>query len=115
MRVKKRFSNTSKNGQHFYCCIYNQQRNQAGSSPAMEFMGCKACMDFLIGYGLLITTFVSDRHVSIAAYMKKSLTRIIHYFDIWHLKTSSCFLDVTTILSLLSLLFSVYQGYQEQD
>ena len=27
----------------------------------------------------------------------------------------SCFLDVTTILSLLSLLFSVYQCYQEQD
>ena len=27
----------------------------------------------------------------------------------------SCFLDVTTILSLLSLLFSVYQCYQGQD
>ena len=27
----------------------------------------------------------------------------------------SCFLEVTTILSLLSLLFSVYQCYQEQD
>ena len=27
----------------------------------------------------------------------------------------SCFLDVTTILSLLSLLFSAYQCYQEQD
>ena len=27
----------------------------------------------------------------------------------------SCFLDVTSILSLLSLLFSVYQCYQEQD
>ena len=27
----------------------------------------------------------------------------------------SCFLDVTSTLSLLSLLFSVYQCYQEQD
>ncbi|KAK2555135.1 hypothetical protein P5673_023105 [Acropora cervicornis] len=31
------------------------QRNQAGSSPAMEFMGFKSRMEFLIGYGLLIT------------------------------------------------------------
>ena len=69
----------------YYFLLY-QQRNQAGSSPAMEFMGFKACMDYLIGYGLLLTAFVSDRHVSIAAYMRKSLTNITHYFDIWHLK-----------------------------
>ena len=54
----------------------------------MEFMGFKACMEFIIGYGILITAFVSDRHVSIAAYMKKSLMKITHYFDIWHLKKS---------------------------
>ena len=52
----------------------------------MEFMGFKACMEFLIGYGLLLTAFVSDRHVSIAAHMRKSLTKITHYLDIWHLK-----------------------------
>ncbi|XP_015751817.1 PREDICTED: uncharacterized protein LOC107331715 isoform X2 [Acropora digitifera] len=62
------------------------QRNQAGSSTAMEFMAFKQCMNYLIGYGLLITTFISDRHVSIASHMKKVLTGIIHYFDIWHLK-----------------------------
>ena len=66
----------------FYIC--NQQRNQAG----MEFIGFKSCMEFLIGYGLLVTAFVSDRHVSIAAYMKKTLTKITLYFDIWHLKKS---------------------------
>lgn len=54
----------------------------------MEFMGFKACMEYLIGYGLLLTAFVSDRHVSIAAHMRKSLTKITHYFDIWHLKKS---------------------------
>ena len=68
--------------------LINQQRNQAGSSPAMELMGFQSCMQFLLGYGVLVTAFVSDRHVSIAAYMKKSLTNIIHYFDIWHLKKS---------------------------
>ncbi|XP_015759354.1 PREDICTED: uncharacterized protein LOC107338632 [Acropora digitifera] len=36
------------------------QRNQTGSSPAMEFEGLKSCMEFLIGYDLLIKAFVSD-------------------------------------------------------
>lgn len=54
----------------------------------MEFVGFKQCMEYLNGYGLLITTFISDRHVSIASHMKKVLTNIIHYFDIWHLKKS---------------------------
>ncbi|XP_015765439.1 PREDICTED: uncharacterized protein LOC107344300 [Acropora digitifera] len=62
------------------------QRNQAGSSPAMEFMGFKQCMEYLLGCGITITTFISDRHTSIASHMKKVLTHIIHYFDIWHLK-----------------------------
>ena len=62
-----------------YCFLYFQ-RNQAGSSPAMEFMGFKQCMDYLLGCGVLITTFISD--------MKKVLTKIVHYFDIWHLKKS---------------------------
>ena len=79
-------------GHKVYLCkciisIYHQ-RNQAGSSPAMEFMGFKACMDYLTGCGLLPKAFVSDRHVSIAAYMRKSLPNITHYFDIWHLKKS---------------------------
>lgn len=54
----------------------------------MEFMAFKQCMEYLIGYGLLITTFISDRHVSIASHMKKVLHHIVHYFDVWHLKKS---------------------------
>jgi len=64
------------------------QRNQAGSSPAMEFMGFKQCMDYLLGCGVLITTFISDSHTTIASHMKKVLPKIVHYFDIWHLKKS---------------------------
>jgi len=52
----------------------------------MEFMGFKECMNFLLGYGIVITSFISDRHVSIASHMRKVLTGITHYFDIWHLK-----------------------------
>jgi len=54
----------------------------------MEFVGFKQFMEFLIGYGLFITTFISDRHVVIASHMKKVLKNILHYFDIWHLKKS---------------------------
>lgn len=67
----------------FFKC---QRRNQVGSSPAMEFMGFKQCMEYLLGCGITITTFISDRHTSMASHMKKVLTHIVHYFDIWHLK-----------------------------
>ncbi|CAB4026779.1 PREDICTED: uncharacterized protein LOC107331715 isoform X3 [Paramuricea clavata] len=76
-----------------FCCTFAQiihfnlvQRNQAGSSPAMEFMSFKLCMDYMIAYGLTITTFISDRHTSIAKHMRTVLKNIVHYFDIWHLK-----------------------------
>lgn len=65
------------------------QRNEAGNSPAMEFMGFQRCMDFLLGCGLAITTFISDRHTQIASHMKNVLTHITHYFDLWHLKKST--------------------------
>ena len=67
---------------------YYSQRNQPGSSPAMEFMGFKQCMEFLLGCGVLITTFISDHHTTIASHMKLVLRNIAHYFDIWHLKKS---------------------------
>ena len=54
----------------------------------MEFMGFRQCMEYLIGYGLIITTFISDRHIAIASHMRKVLVNIVHYFDIWHLKKS---------------------------
>lgn len=66
------------------------QRNEAGNSPAMEFMGFQRCMDFLLGCGLAITTFISDRHTQIASHMKNVLMHITHYFDLWHLKKSFC-------------------------
>ncbi|XP_073256636.1 uncharacterized protein [Porites lutea] len=62
------------------------QRNQAGNSPAMEFMGFQLCMNFLAGCGIVITTFISDRHTQIAAYFKTVLKHITQYFDLWHLK-----------------------------
>lgn len=51
----------------------------------MEFVGFKQCMEYLIGYGLLMTIFISDCHVSIASHMKKVLKNIAitSTSDIW--------------------------------
>ena len=54
----------------------------------MEFMGFQLCMNFLAGCGIVITTFISDRHTQIAAYFKTVLKHITQYFDLWHLKKS---------------------------
>ena len=61
------------------------QRNEAESSPAMEFLVFKRCIDNLIGWGLLVKTFISDCHKSIASHLKKVLKHVTHYY-IWHLK-----------------------------
>ncbi|XP_029210526.2 uncharacterized protein LOC114974462 [Acropora millepora] len=62
------------------------QRNQTGNSPAMEFIGFQLCMKFLAGCGIVITTFISDRHTQIAAYFKTVLKYITQYFDLWRLQ-----------------------------
>lgn len=54
----------------------------------MEFMAFKLYMDYMITYGLTISTFISDRHSSIAKYMRTAVKNIVHYFDLWHLKKS---------------------------
>ncbi|XP_073236454.1 uncharacterized protein [Porites lutea] len=87
-----------------FCCTLPRiihfalvQRNQAGSSPAMELMGFQKCIDFLLGCGLVITAFISDWHTQIASHMKNVLTHIKHYFDLWHLKKK-----ITKLLSKIS-------------
>ena len=56
----------------------------------MEFEGFKRSMGFVIGNGVNVKTFVSDRHLSIAKHMREQHSDITHYFDIWHLKKSKC-------------------------
>ena len=45
----------------------------------MEFMGFKECMNFLIGYGIIITSFISDHNVRVASHMKKSKNQPLIY------------------------------------
>ena len=74
--------------------LFLLQRNEVGNSSGMEYEGFCRSMEYLLGLGLVIKTFVSDRHLAIAKHMKEKLTHITHYFDIWHLKKSMllCFI-----------------------
>ena len=55
----------------------------------MEYMAFQNCMNFLLVMaGLIISTFISDRHTSIAKHMREKLSHITHYFDLWHLKAT---------------------------
>ncbi|XP_028394427.1 uncharacterized protein LOC114518614 [Dendronephthya gigantea] len=71
-----------------FCCTvpFIMQRNKVGSSPAMEYNGFVWAMEYLLGTGLLMKTFASDRHSGIEKHMREKLASIKHYFDVWHLK-----------------------------
>ena len=52
----------------------------------MEYAGFQRCMTHLLGCGLAIGTFISDRHLSIAKHMREKLSNVTHYFDLSHIK-----------------------------
>ena len=54
----------------------------------MELLGFRQCIESLIAYGLVFDTLITDRHTSIAKYMRENLANIKHYFDLWHLRKS---------------------------
>ncbi|XP_078384068.1 uncharacterized protein LOC144666520 [Oculina patagonica] len=84
-----------------FCCtvgliihIVLLQANEAGSSSKMEFLGHQKAFAFLLGTGLIIKSFISDRHTSIAKWMREECPRrcrelgkpvIDHFFDLWHI------------------------------
>lgn len=61
----------------------------------MEYVGFTRCMDSAFKNGLDITTFVSDRHPTIAKHMREKLGSVTHYFDLWHLTKSRYSLGTT--------------------
>ena len=58
--------------------------NETGGSQQMELEGCKRSFQFLKLLGLSISVFISDRHRSIAKWIRESCPSTKHYFDIWH-------------------------------
>ncbi|KAK3731207.1 hypothetical protein QZH41_017743 [Actinostola sp. cb2023] len=76
------------------CFAPDPKANEVGSSSAMEFAGHQRTFEFLLTTGIIITTFVSDRHASIAKWMREELPRrwsalgkpiVNHFFDLWHI------------------------------
>jgi len=75
----------------------------------MEFAGHQRTFEFILTTGIIITTFVSDRHASIAKWMREELPRrcsalgkpiVNHFFDLWHIgksKFQKVILNNTTI------------------
>ena len=70
--------------------ICSFQRNEVGSSTAMEYEGFQWCMAFILAAGIAMSTYVSDRHTSITKHMQEKFKNVRHYFDLCHLKKSKC-------------------------
>lgn len=73
----------------------------------MEFYGFKKTLNFLLDQDMNITKFVSDRHLSIAAFMRDVHPEIKHRFDLWHIAKSKLKV-LTVVLSLKLLLIYEY-------
>ena len=58
------------------------------SSIDMELKGCQDCFAFLKAAGLTIALFISDRHRSIAKWIREQQPATEHFFDIWHVAKS---------------------------
>ncbi len=54
----------------------------------MELYGAQKCFVFLKSAGMKINSFISDRHKSIAKWIRTSEPETAHYHDIWHVSKS---------------------------
>ena len=50
----------------------------------MELAGAKSCFEYLQNSGIKIATFISDRHMGIAKWIRESQPEIHHFNDLWH-------------------------------
>ena len=62
--------------------------SEVSSSYAMEYEGCKRSLDNLLNDNFPVRCLTTDRHVQIAAQLRKSYPNILHQFDVWHISKS---------------------------
>ncbi|XP_065066719.1 uncharacterized protein LOC135692501 [Rhopilema esculentum] len=60
------------------------QSNQAGSSNNMEPVGAQRAFKFIKDNNLNISIFVSDRHRTIAKWIRECEPQTTHFYDLWH-------------------------------
>ena len=56
----------------------------------MELLGTKKCFESLQNENVSISTFVSDRYLGIAKWIKDHQRGTQHFYDIWHVARSIC-------------------------
>ncbi|KAK3711266.1 hypothetical protein QZH41_007880 [Actinostola sp. cb2023] len=110
-----------------FCCtvgliihIVLLQANQCGASSKMEFEGHQQAFTFLLATDMIIKTFISDRHKSIAKWLRvecpkkcKELGKpvITHFFDLWHIaKRSEAYCKLYDALTNKTLLKAIKQA-----
>ena len=63
----------------------------------MEALAFEKAFTYLLGTGMIIRSFISDRHTSIARWMREDCPRLCkelgkpvvqHFFDLWHIGKS---------------------------
>ena len=54
----------------------------------MELFGLQKCFEGLKNSGLKITTFISDRHKSVAKWIRTTQPETTHFHDFWHVSKS---------------------------
>ncbi|KAM7307163.1 uncharacterized protein ISCGN_010799 [Ixodes scapularis] len=60
------------------------QSNEVGGSARMELEGLVRSIRHLEGWGVSISTLVTDRHSQIKKYLREKHPDIKHLFDCWH-------------------------------
>lgn len=64
--------------------MYTTQVNEVGNSVRMELEGLKRGLEFLLRNNCAIARIVTDRHISIRAFLKRDHPDVLHLFDCWH-------------------------------
>lgn len=64
---------------------------EATSSPAMETLGFRRCLERLLQAGVVVDTITTDRSPSIRKLMKETYSDIQHQFDPWHVAKGKLF------------------------
>ena len=110
---------------HFFISTYliYFQANQAGSSSAMEFLGHQKAFHFLLSQTqMIITTFISDRHSTIAKWMRESrpavcaqdgkpaITPITHLYDRWHVAKCKLLYVSENMVTIITIDFRLGYG-----
>lgn len=65
-----------------FSLLFYLQSNEVGGSYHMEKEGLIRSVEKLQGNGLIIRQLITDRHRSIAKWIREELPHVMHYYDV---------------------------------